>query len=192
MGLKYRSKIQILHWITQFSLSHVYGENSFGGLISGAFCNTEPPELGDLVTLNSAPPTQFYLGWYLGQRKGKDEWQEHCVESIEDASRCWWRNVGISFLNRDTVKQHPSWRWTDRQHEFNDRWFRTVCKQPTASSCRPVEAEFIGEHGVILSVRMTFDLSPCRSRVVCNDWRKVTVRDMVAFYNEAVAELGIT
>ena len=187
-----RARLVILHYITQFSLSLHFGDGkTHGGLASSAFQVGQEPEIGDLVALTSAPVSKFYLGWLIDTRVISPGWPEYLVESIEDGEQCWWGNVGIQYMNRDTVKLHQSWRWTDKQYQFNDRWVRSCYRKRDAYIYLPIQSEFDGLQ-VKLGVRVRHNLSPERRYATFPDWRKVKVMDMLNFYDKSSKELEAT
>lgn len=189
---KERARLMILHYITQFSLSHTFGDGrAYGGLLSGAFHvdhSYRDVRVGDLIALSSAPVSKFYLGWLLDTREKPPGWPEFLLESIEDGSQCWWGNVGVTYMNRETVAAHPEWRWDDKQHAFNDRWKRACYRQRDAYIYLPMMAEFDGM-SVKLGIRVRHNFSTSRKYETYPDWRKVKTADMLAFYDQAEMEL---
>lgn len=187
-----RARLQILHYIMQFSLSHTFGDGrAYGGLLSGAFNvdhSYREAQVGDLMALSSMPVSKFYLGWLLEMREESPGWPEFLIESIEDGSQCWWGNVGVKYMNRETVAAHPEWRWDDQQYAFNDRWMRACYRKRDAYIYLPIMTEFTGLN-VKLGVRVRHSLSPERKYKTFDDWRKVKVSDMLDFYDQAEAAL---
>ena len=189
---KERARLAILHYITQFSLSHTFGDGkSYGGLLSAAFTvdhTYRDVRVGDLVALSSVPVSKFYLGWLIETRETSPGWPEFLLESIEDGSQCWWENVGVTYMNRKTVAEHPEWRWDDKQYALNDRWNRACYRKRDAYIYLPMRAEFVGL-SVKLGVRVRHNFSPERKYQTFDDWRKVKMADMLTFYDDAVRQL---
>ena len=187
-----RARLMILHYIMELSLSRTFGDGkTYGGLVSCAFTvdgSRRDVRPGDLIALQSAPVSKFYLGWLLDTREISPGWPEYLLESIEDGSQCWWSNVGVMYMNRETVAEHPEWRWDDRQHSFNDRWMRACFRQRDAYIYLPMMAEFDGLM-VKLGVRVRHNFTAERKYKTFDDWRKVKVNDMLKFYDQAEAEL---
>ena len=187
-----RARLMILHYIMQFSLSHTFGDGkSYGGLLSGAFHvdhSYREVRVGDLVALSSAPVSKFYLGWLVETRENQPGWPEFLLQSIDDGSQCWWSNVGVTYMNRETVKAHPEWRWDDQQHAFNDRWIKACYKKRDAYIYLPVQVVYSGDQ-VTLSIRVRHGFRPERPTKTFEHWKKVKVADMLAFYDAAVAEI---
>lgn len=185
---KERARLMILHYVMEFSLSRTFGDGkTYGGLVSCAFMargSRQDVRPGDLIALQAAPASKFYLGWLLETRETDQGWSEYLLESIEDGSQCWWHNVGVMYMNRETVAEHPEWRWDDRQHAFNDRWKRACFRQRDAYIYLPMMAEFDGLR-VKLGVRVRHNLSPAREYKTFDDWRTVKVSDMLEFYDQA-------
>ncbi len=66
----------------------------------------EIPREGDLVALNCAPATKWYLSWVHEYDPG-DGWPKYLLESIEDGELCWWSNVGINIYDRKKSLRTP-------------------------------------------------------------------------------------
>ena len=184
-----------MHSVLSFCTSHIYGREdaekeyprTSGGILGFVSSSSETPvQIGDLVLLSSAPATKWQLGWLVEMRERQPGWPEYLIESVEDGELCWWSNVGISFMHRRSL--HPSWRWTDRQWAFHDRWFRVCYKEKDAYIVRPLMPEFGDGFEVTLGTRTSHgfdDIRPVRS---FPDWRKVTKAKMGACYDDCVAE----
>ena len=186
---KSRSRLLILNHIAQFSLARRYGDQVYGGLSDMAFHGDGVPSPGDLVSLSSAPPSKWYLSWLVSKQWPEGHaCEEYTLESIEDGELCNWSNVGLTHYNRSQVDQHPEWRWTDAQHEFNDRWRRSCFKDRDAYIYLPVQAEFDNDGSVTLTVRVRHGWSDARPARSFPNWKKVTKAAMLAFYDEAVKE----
>ena len=188
---KSRAKILILSHLAQFSLQRRIGNLPYSGLADMAFesggfgdANVHP---GDLVALQAAPPSKWYLSWLVSTQTPAG-WigPQYTLESIEDGTLCNWSNVSLVYYNREQVRDHPEWRWTDRQHQFNDRWLRVCRKERGAFIHLPVQAKF-EDDAVILQVRLRYgireDLPPRRF----GNWRKTTKKMMLEYYDEMVA-----
>lgn len=189
---KNRSRILILSHLAQFSLLRRFGDRVYGGLAEMAFSAEGESIPGDLVALQSAPPSKWYLGWLVSKQwlQGHAD-QTFTIESIEDGELCDWSNVGVIHYNRSTVAEHPSWRWSDEQHEFNDRWHKICRTERDAYIYLPTQADFRpDDSGVTLGVRVRFGLREERSLRSFSDWTTLTDSEMLAFYDEAAATLG--
>jgi hypothetical protein len=190
MNPKYRSRLLILNNITQFSLSREYGDGrAHGGTIS--FCaswdNKAIP--GDLVALQSAPCTKWYLSWLVSKQWPEGyACEQYTLESIEDGELCEWYNVGLMFYDRKTVAAHPEWRWCDDKHAFNDRWLNACRKQRDAYIYLPMMSEF-EQDALTLRVRIRYSTDIYHPARTFLNWKKVTVKQMLEFYDDAVAEL---
>jgi len=185
--IKTRAKIDILSYITRFCLSRNYGiGNNQGGLGENAFLPLEDPKVGDLVSLQSAPASEWYLSWYIEKIPRNDSFDTiHVLESIDTGELCNWSNVSFCVLNRDVVAEHPEWRWMDKQYEFKDRWFRACYKKRNAYIDRPCRPEFREDDSVVLPLRKMFNMGDGTSKIF-NNWKKVLVRDMLEFYDSVV------
>lgn len=185
---KLRSRILILSHIAQFSLSRRYGDQAYGGLSDMAFVAGDRAVIpGDLVVPQSAPPSKWYLGWLISK-----QWPEghacetYTIESIEDGELGDWSNIGIIHYDRSQVANHPEWRWTDAQHEFNDRWKRVCKDERDAYMYLPAQPTFYPDNGVSLGVRVRFGLSDLSPSRIFGDWREISQAMMLEFYDEAV------
>lgn len=190
---KLRARLLILSHIAQFSLQRRIGGQIYGGLKDMAFQDSgmgaQDAVPGDLVALQSAAPSKWYLGWLIS-RERPEGWhdEQYTIESIEDGELCNWSNVSLIYYDRSQVSGHPEWRWTDRQHQFNDRWKRVCYKDRDAYIYLPIQPAFHQDGSVTLGTRTRFGLDDTRPTRLFPDWRKVTKATMLAFYDEAVAQ----
>jgi hypothetical protein len=187
-----RARLEILNYITNFCLTHVWGEGvgrrgSLHGFVSD-IRDEEPPQVGDLVTLQSAPTTKWYLSWLREIDTGDSSFTtRYLLESIEDGDLCWWANVGIDHLEREEVREHASWRWTDRQFAFKDRWWKVCFQDRDAYITLPIYPVFGDDYSVTLGTRTRHGFDDHAPRKTFPDWRKLTKAQMAAFYDECVA-----
>lgn len=186
--MKNRARILILNFITQFSLSKEFGDGrSFGGLKSFNASYEQKAVPGDLVALQAAPATKWYLSWLVSRQWPEGHaCEQYTLESIEDGELCDWSNVGLMYYDREEVELHPEWRWTDEQHEFNDRWLRSCRKERDAYMHVPLMAQFSGD-GVTLGLRTRWSLYGYKPSKTWDNWKKVTIKQMLQFYDDAVA-----
>lgn len=179
--LLYRSKLLILSYICQFSLSRTFGDGkTYGGLLNSAFQEDRNPPVGSLVALTSAPASKWYISWVVDRERYSGGDYEYLLESIEDGSLCRWSNVSLWRMNQETVDLNDWWRWTDQQHRFNDMWMRCYRKL-NEYILRPNRVMFGMNNTVKLSIRTAFNLGPSYWKDFDN-WKKVRQRDMVDFY----------
>lgn len=179
------ARIKILSWLAQFSFPIKYSS----GPISAYTCFTtdREPAVGSLVAIQSAPDSKWYLSW-LNQIEegGAFGSKRYLLESIEDGGLCWWENVGMLAYDAKTVAEHPEWRWTDAQHKFNQQWL-SVCKtERDAYITLPVMVKFDGD-SVTLATRTRFGMDDYIPSKTFKNWRTVTKKQMLAFYDSAVA-----
>jgi len=143
----------------------------------------DTPKIGDLITLKSAPISEFYLSWYLGKERPKG-WCEdrHLLESIETGELSYWHNISFAVFNREIVDKHPEWHWSDKQWQFKDKWFRTCYKKRDVYINRPEFPKFKDDGSVKLTLRKIFNHgNPTYKKF--DNWKKVLVRDMLEFYD---------
>lgn len=180
---KNRAKILILSEILSFPT--ISGKNWRSDLS----CRTDL-QIGDLVSLSSAPPTKWFLSW-LREVDPNNGWPKYLLESIEDGELCWWENVGLNIYSRERVTDRPSWKWDDKQFEFNDRWHK-VCRNNDAYIVLPCQPVFHDDGSVLLDVRIRFQISDYRNPKTFPNWKKVTMKLMDSYYNESVKEYEAT
>ena len=195
MTVKNRSRVLILSHISQFSLGCDSGGFPYAGLkdMRFHFCEdgASTPVIGDLVALHSAPPSKWYLGWLQGIAKAPDHFgTKYAIESLEDGEVCDWSNVGLRYYDRSQVSHHPEWRWDDQQHEFNDRWKRVCYKERDAHWYLPKQVAFDQDSGVTLGVRVRHTPEVIPFETHFSAWKKLTKRDMLKAYDDAVAHLA--
>lgn len=187
--MKSRAKILLLSHIAQFSLATCYGGHVYGGLSDMAFHNGERDAIpGDLVAPKSAPSTKWYLSWLISKQWPEGHaCEQYTLESIEDGELCDWSNIGLIYYDRSQVKSHPEWRWTDEQHEFNDRWKKVCYKDRDAYIYLPTQAVFDGD-AVTLGNRTRYGFDDSRPSKRFERWKSVTKKQMLEFYDAAVLE----
>lgn len=157
----------------------------------GYNCGCDKPQIGDLVAMQSAPPSKWYLSWFR-EYDPNNGWPKYLLESVDDGELCWWGNVGLTVYNREQVANRPRWKWEDKQFEFSDRWHK-VCRNNDAYivlGCQPVFSD--DGSSVLLDVRIRFQFSDYRNPRTFPDWRKVTMKQMDAYYKESKAEYEAT
>ena len=182
-----QARLEILNYITVFCVARNYGDGVLrGGLGDDYFYPEDHPIEGDLVALHSAPFSKWYLSWYVGTEYMDDFYtHNHLLQSIEDQSRCYWSNVSFYALNRKVVANHPNWKWSDKQYMFKDKWLRACRKKRDAYMVLPTPPIFGDDGSVILGTRTRYGLGGMTSKKFLN-WRKVTVKDMLDFYDQSV------
>ena len=190
--MKKRARLLILNHIVQFSLQRKIGEHTYGGLhdmcFRGDLFGSDKAIPGDLVAVQSALVSKWYLGWLIETHRKENGYEHFSIESIEDEEICNWTNVSLIYYDRSQVKAHPKWRWTDAQHTFNDKW-KTVCyKDRDAYIYLPIQAAFEGD-SVVLGVRVRFGIDEARSTRAFDNWNKVTKAMMLEFYDASVEQL---
>lgn len=172
---KYRARIAILSDILSFPTIRNKDWTS------DMFDDRGKMKPGDLVAMNAAPPSKWYLSW-LHEVNPNNGWPKYLLESIEDGELCWWENVGLSFYNRENIR--PSWKWTDAQFGLNDRWMR-MCRE---FMVRPLPAVFNEDGSVTLNVRIRYSLDDYHNPTTFPDWKKLTMKKMASYYKDSVNE----
>jgi len=185
---KYRAKIEILNYIVSVCTNtftedygkHVNIPKKENGFISSLFNRSEIP-LNTLVKLNCVrESTEYYLGWL---REIKDD-GVFLIESIENGKLCNWSNVGIEYMPVESIQSH--WIWNDKQFDIKDKWMRACYKSRDCHLLRPLYPEFSQEdNSFTLSLRVMFSDDVVATKKF-NDYKKVLVRDMLNFYDEAL------
>lgn len=144
-----------------------------------------PPEVGDLVAMNCAPSTKYYLSWLREINEDEYGIVRYLLESIEDGELCWWTNIGLSYYDRVRVSERPSWKWDDDQFGFNDRWLK-VCQKNDTYIVLPCQSKFDDNGGVVLDVRIRFGLDDYRNPVHFDNWKKITNKEMDKYYKNSL------
>jgi len=139
---------------------------------------------GDLISLNSAPDSKWYVSW-VHEIKTKNGFKNYLLESIEDGSMCWWTNIGINVYSRKKVSERPTWRWSDKQFTLYDRWLK-VCKRNDAYIVLPKVPIFNKDNSVTLDVRIRFGWSEFQNPENFLNWKKLTMKEMSAYYLSSV------
>lgn len=137
--------------------------------------------VGDLVAMSSAPASKWYLSWVL-EIKPDLYGGNFLLESIDDGSLCWWTNIGLSWYDREKVRDNPHWRWTDKQFAFQARWWKVAYKWNDAYIMLPFWPVFDDNGAVTIGVRMRHSLSDFRKTITFPNWKKVLMKDMDEFY----------
>jgi hypothetical protein len=183
-----RARRAILWYVTQFCLSKRFGEKQTYGS-STAFnpsgYGLGGAQIGDLVVPTSTPISEWFLSWLVGVDETRGIF---VLESIETGKLCNWSNIGLDYLDRDEVKSHPEWRWSDKQFEFNDRWNRVCFKKHDAYITLPLEVSFGSDYSFALGTRTRFGFDDFRPSETFPDWRKFTMKNMSDFYLKCLAE----
>lgn len=174
---KNRARIQILSSLLSFpTIRNKDWTSDLGGGVA---------TVGDLVALSSAPASKWYISWVADKQPGGfgGRW---LLESIEDGELCWWENIGICYYNRERVAENKHWRWTDKQFAFQDKWSR-VAKRNGAYIVLPRPPEFMDDGSVMLNVRVRLSLNEFSNPVVFPSWKKLTSKQMDAYWKETEA-----
>lgn len=172
---KNRARISILSEVLSFP--------TLGTKWTSCFA-VEMLQVGDLVAMNCAPATKYYLSW-LHEINPNNGWPKYLLESIEDGELCWWENIGLSYYNRKRIANCPSWKWDDNQFSFNDRWKRVCYKKNDAYIILPCEPLFTDDGGVFLDVRVRFSLSDYHDPIYFSNWKKVTLKMMDEYFKKS-------
>jgi len=186
-----KARLEILNYILNFSTAKYYGEKKEGyenvvANVDTAFRgHDEIPPNGTLCLLSSAGFSKFYLSWLRGYKE-EGYGGSWLLESIEDGSLCWWTNVKLYFYPKQNSDQHPHWQWNDDQWALWERWKRAG-KRRDAYITLPAMPIFTEDGGVVLSTRTRFSISNERSEKKFVNWKKVKFKEMLEFYDEAVA-----
>ena len=152
--------------------------------VSGHKWNTMvEPIVGDLVSLCAAPYSKWYLSWVL-EVKTESEWTKYLLESIEDGTTSWWSNVGVNVYKKEHVGH--SWRWTDRQFDFMDKWFR-VGKKNDAYMVLCVPPIFDGDKVTLKTrIRLNLNESYDGNPRTFDNWKKLKSSEMDVHYKDSV------
>ncbi len=184
--MKTKAQQSILYYITTFCIAYKFeGTKGTIGLSSDSYFKAEgEPREGDLVVLKGARQSRWYLSWYISCEKKDNCFNDsHLIESVETGELCNWSNVSFSILNRKIVDEHPEWRWTDKQWEFQEKWFRACYKYRDAYINLPCYPDFKEDGSVVLTIRKRFNFGEPTSKTF-ESWKKLLTRDMTKWYDE--------
>lgn len=174
-----------------------YVTNPYAGSVYPEFLNKENtlfyPE-GGMTTEQmhkTARPKDYHIVTDCHLLVSLYSGNEYLLESIEDGALCWWGNVSVNPYNQETVNKFPQWRWTDEQFAFSERWQR-ACKRRDAYMVLPMLPVFHDDGSVTLGCRLRYEGLPGREwrpqPKKFDNWKKLKVKDMLAYYDEASAE----
>lgn len=140
------------------------------------------PQVGDLISLSSAPVSKWYISWLL-EIDPNEGWPKYLLESIEDGSLCWWENVGLNWYDRERVANNPTWKWTDKQFDFYDKWNKVCYRRHDAWHVLPMLPVFNpDDDSVTLNLRIRHGFSDFHYPQVFNNWKKITMKQMSEYY----------
>lgn len=190
-----RSYRQVVDYLLRFAIGRIVeGEHTDYprtmcpgiGFVGRMLGNVEA-QVGDLIRLEAAGQSKWTLSWLLEIRRTKHGDYEFLCESLIDRDQCWWSNVGVSYLHRRTVAQHPEWRWTDAQHAFNDKWLK-ACRRFDTHLYRPFAADFNADGSVTLGTNSRYDFDKLRPTVTLQRWQKLTLKALAEVYQQCLAQ----
>jgi hypothetical protein len=185
-----RARTEIMHYVLSFCVANRMDDAEYPRVwaTEGFYSRRaeRPVQVGDLVLLASAPASKWQIGWLREIGEEGAGWPRYLIESLEDQSLCWWGNVDLRFFPRD--KMQAGWRWSDRQFAFKDRWFRACYKIRDAYIVRPLFPVFGEGYSVTLGTRTSHGFDDIQPKREFLDWRKVTIAQMLACYDDCVAE----
>lgn len=190
-----RSHAAIIDYLISFGISRIHGgedteyPRTVGASIGfvACFAGNAGAVVGDLIRLESAPASKWRLSWLMEIRStgcGNSEW---LCRSIIDGDLCWWSNVGVSYLHRPTVNNHPEWRWSDDQYVFHDKWAKAGHRND-AYLYRTVSPDFNEDGTATISTRVRHSISDERPSRIVRNWKKATIKSLSAIYLEMVEE----
>ncbi len=186
-----RSYEMILDYLLQFSMSIITSDQpesqhprTFGstvGFVTGSF-SSAGAQVGDLIRLTSTQDKEYRLGWLIATRLvGHDT--EYLIQSLKTGKFCWWSNVGVDYFHRTTLGYHPEWKWTDEQHEFNDRWMGACQEYHDPYIWPPLWADFNDDGTVSVGVRMRHDQEgDPRPTIKLTNWQSARRKGLADVY----------
>ena len=184
-----RARMQILNRMISFGIMVDYRMMYQTPTVKEyVFINDTPP-IGALCSPTMVSDSKWYLSWLIeinpNGRMGEG-CHEYLLKSIEDGQLCWFYNCQIMHLPIEKSEQNPSWKWSDKQFEFADKWKR-VGKYRDEYITLTVQPMFNKDGSVILSTRERYSLSNYTPQRKFDNWKKVSRKEMIDFYDYAVA-----
>jgi hypothetical protein len=185
-----RAREAILDYLIAYGMSRIHDNDeseyprTYGAsvaFVSCTFSSSPKPAVGDLIRLESAPQSKWRLSWLADVRKHAGGDCEYLCKSIVDGELCWWSNVGVSFLHRKTLENHPSWKWTDDQFDFNDRWHK-ACNRHDPYLYRPMTPVFNEDCTATVGTRLRHNFDGRFPTAVIANWRKITIKALAEIY----------
>lgn len=137
----------------------------------------EPVE-GDIVILQSAPPSEWHISIYRGRSDGGTYDCNHLLESLKTGKLCNWTNVGFFVLNKKECNINELWEWTDEQFDFSDK-MNKVRRRADFYLALPFIDNFDGEM-VSIKFRTRFSFNDKITEVPEFEWRKITQKSLMA------------
>lgn len=146
-------------------------------------------QVGDLVSISSAPASEYYLSWVVEIESGdKTTLPRYVLKSIETGNLCGWANVGVNIYDREEVAQYPEWRWTDKQWAFKNRWNKVCYGWNDAYMVLPLPPVFHDDGSVDLGVRVRMSFNKYTSKKTFPNWKKCTMKMMDEYFEKCVIE----
>ncbi|MFW8589867.1 hypothetical protein ACOI22_03595 [Glaciecola sp. 2405UD65-10] len=130
------------------------------------------PKVGDLVSMNCAPATEYYLSWVVGCNGDKA-----LLKSIETGGLCWWSNVGFNIYKDDLPEQC---KWSDAQYEFCRKWQKAADKCGAYIIMPILDFE---NNKAVLGVRKRYGIGEVTKETIkIKSWRSATIKSLAPHY----------
>ena len=187
---KGRARDEILDFVLQNCLAHRLGDerpSGYGAAFNPIGFLGKMAQPGDLILLSGTNQKAWALCW-LRRISTEQPENRYLCESIETGEVCWWSNVGIEYLDRDVIARHPQWKWTDRQHVFNERWLDVCGESASERELKPLAPVFNSDHGVTLVLQSAGSWREEKREREFPDYRRVTKIEMRAFFMHCLSE----
>lgn len=132
------------------------------------------PKPGNLVLLQSAPPSEWHLSFYI--EDCGDGY--HLLESVQTGALMRWGNVGFMVLNEEKIGAGDPARWTDEQFAFKDK-FRKVWRKADFYLALPFIEAFDGDL-VDIRFRTRHGFDDKITPIPPFEWKKITQKALMA------------
>lgn len=140
------------------------------------------PVAGDLVMLQSAPPSVWHLSFYL-EDMGDGY---HLVESLKTGEKCRWGNVGFIVLDREKTGLYECVEWSDAQFALEAK-FEKACRRGDFFLNIPYISGWDGEC-VLFTMRTRYSFDELRTELAPLPWKKVTLKALLAHLEAGAKE----
>ena len=180
-----RAGAELIDYLLQFAISKSAVPN--GRTYNQCFFVDTHTDLlvGDLLMISSTQSKKWRLSWLVDIMQKPDGYIEYLLKDVHTGEECWWTNIGTAYMDREIVKQHPQWKWTNEQYAFYDLW-NQVKKEQDEYIIRTWIPDFDGEE-VVIRTRTRFSINDIQVTKTFH-WRNHDLVSLVPIHEEILKE----